>query len=206
MARRFCSLLLAAAMVGPVVAPLYAQSLADIARKEEERRKAIKEPAKVYTNDDVGGPKPGTLSSAPESPSAEGAKDGRDSKDAKESAKDSKDGKDSKDAKDSKDDKKSDAADPTKDAAYWRGKMQALQAQLEHDQGYADALQVKINALTTDFVNRDDPAQKMAIQRDRDKALAELDRLKKSVVDDKKAITDLEEDARRAGVPPGWLR
>jgi hypothetical protein len=65
---------------------------------------------------------------------------------------------------------------------------------------------VKINAMTTDFVNRDDPAQKMAIERDRNKALAELDRLKKAILDDKKAITDFEEDARRAGVPPGWLR
>jgi hypothetical protein len=84
--------------------------------------------------------------------------------------------------------------------------MQALQTQLDHDQSFADALQVKINALTTDFVNRDDPAQKAAIERERTKALADLDRLKKAMVDDKKAIADLEEDARRAGVPPGWLR
>jgi len=36
--------------------------------------------------------------------------------------------------------------------------------------------------------------------------LTELDRLKKQIVDDQKAITDIEEEARRAGVPPGWLR
>jgi hypothetical protein len=36
--------------------------------------------------------------------------------------------------------------------------------------------------------------------------MAELERLKKQVVDDRKAIADIEEEARRAGVPPGWLR
>jgi hypothetical protein len=29
------------------------QSLGDVARKEEERRKAIKTPGKIYTNDDL---------------------------------------------------------------------------------------------------------------------------------------------------------
>jgi hypothetical protein len=30
--------------------------------------------------------------------------------------------------------------------------------------------------------------------------------LKQAIVDGKKAIADLGEEARRAGVPPGWLR
>ena len=36
-------------------------------------------------------------------------------------------------------------------------------------------MQTRINALTTDFVNRDDPAQRAVIEHDRQKALAELD-------------------------------
>jgi hypothetical protein len=36
--------------------------------------------------------------------------------------------------------------------------------------------------------------------------LDELARLKKAIDSDKKAVADLEEEARRAGVPPGWLR
>jgi hypothetical protein len=55
-------------------------------------------------------------------------------------------------------------------------------------------------------VNRDDPAQRAVIERDRQKALAELGRLKTSVLETRKAIADLEEEARRAGVPPGWMR
>ena len=45
-----------------------------------------------------------------------------------------------------------------------------------------------------------------AISADRQKALAELDRTQKAVAADTKAIAALDEEARRAGVPPGWLR
>ena len=93
-----------------------------------------------------------------------------------------------------------------KDQKYWSDRLKGLQAQLDHDTSFADALQVKINAQTTDFINRDDPFQKAAIERDRNKSLADLDALKKAVENDKKALADFQEEARRAGVPPGWLR
>ena len=67
-------------------------------------------------------------------------------------------------------------------------------------------MQTRINALTTDFVNRDDPAQRSVIEQNRNKSIAELARLNTSVKDTQKAIDDLLEEARRAGVPPGWLR
>ena len=38
------------------------------------------------------------------------------------------------------------------------------------------------------------------------KALGELDRIRLDIKGGQKAVTDLEEQARRAGVPPGWLR
>jgi hypothetical protein len=40
----------------------------------------------------------------------------------------------------------------------------------------------------------------------RQKALAELDRVKNDIVQQTKAIADIQSEARRAGVPPGWLR
>jgi hypothetical protein len=93
-----------------------------------------------------------------------------------------------------------------KDEAYWSGRMRDLRAQLERDQTFMDALQSRINALTTDYVNRDDPAQRRQIGIDREKALSELDRVRKAVEDDTRAIPALEDEARRAGVPAGWLR
>ena len=95
---------------------------------------------------------------------------------------------------------------PAKDQAYWSGRAKGLQTQLERDQTFAVALQSRINALTTQYVNQGDPLQQATIANDRQKALDELNRLSKQIDDDKKAIADLQEDARRAGVPAGWVR
>jgi hypothetical protein len=93
-----------------------------------------------------------------------------------------------------------------KDEAYWRGRINEARQNLARAQVFHDALQSRINALTTDFVNRHDPAQRSVIEADRVKALAELDRVTKEIAQFKKAIADIEEEARRAAVPPGWLR
>src|SRR5258706_7746995 len=55
------------------------QSLTDVARAEEARRKAVKKPAKVYTNDDLArpgeaSPPPPSTAAAPPAKSADGAK------------------------------------------------------------------------------------------------------------------------------------
>jgi hypothetical protein len=180
------------AMMLALVAPVLSQSLADVAKKEEERRKTIPQPAKVYTNKD--------LKAVPPAPAPPPADAGAAPADAKAAEKPAGAG----DKEPAKKDGSKDA--PVKDKAYWADRQKALQDTLERDQTYADALQSRINALTADFVNRDDPAQRSVIERDRQKALAELNRLKQTIVDDKKAQTDFAEEARRAGVPPGWLR
>jgi hypothetical protein len=178
----------AALMIAGSTAPARAQSLAELARQEAERRKAIKDSAKVITNRDL--PKTplkptGTSSDPGNSPTAE---------------------KPTTDSKKGQTPDDSTSKEPVKDQAYWAGRQKSLREQLDRDQVLADAMQSRINALTTDFVNRDDPAQRAVIANDRQRALAELDRLKKAIVDERKALADFEEEARRAGVPPGWLR
>jgi len=85
-------------------------------------------------------------------------------------------------------------------------RMQDLRAQLDRDQIYTEALQSRSSALTLDLTVRDDAAERAAIIRDRQKAIDELDRLKLAIQRTTTAIADLEEEARRASVPPGWLR
>lgn len=58
--KRFLTLVSFATLAAGVL-PLFAQGLGDVAKKEEERRKGIAAPAKVYTNKD--------LTAAPESSS-----------------------------------------------------------------------------------------------------------------------------------------
>ena len=77
---------------------------------------------------------------------------------------------------------------------------------LRRNEVFAEALQSRINALTTDFAARDNPIERSQIADERQKALAELDRVKGDIEKSKKKIADIEEDARKAGVPPGWLR
>lgn len=174
------------------VTPLFAQTLADVARQEEERRKAIGHPAKVYTNKDLGGAPPSTpVSTPPPAPAKSAAAPADASKDA---------------AKDADKDKAEKDKDKPRDQAYWSGRLKDLEAALGRDQTFADAMQTRINSLTADFANRADPAQRAVIERDRQKALSELARLKQAIQAGTKAVADLREEARRAGVPPGWLR
>src|SRR6476659_413039 len=146
-------------------------SLADLAKQEEQRRKSLPEPAKVYTNKDLNAVRPSPPPAGGASPAEAKAEKGGDKTAAgadKDTAK--------KDA--SKD------AEPAKDKAYWAGRLKALQEALERNRTYAEAMQTRINALTTDFVNRDDPAQRGGIERDRQKTLAELNRLKQTIQSD----------------------
>ena len=189
-------ILVAASVLAGGIAPLIAQSLADVARKEEERRKEIKTPAKVYTNSDLGGVAP-----APQTTKPETAKPPISDAAATADGAGKVGGKDAKERVDGDTDKPA-----AKDRAYWAGRMKAMTADLDRNQTYADALQTRINALTADFSARDDPAQRSVIGRDRQKSLDELERLKKTVQANRKALADLQEDARRTGVPPGWLR
>lgn len=177
------------------VAPLSGQSLADVAKREEDRRKTVKPSGRTITNRDLQSVPPATAAPAPVADLA-GSPTGS-QPDSSASAAGSERAADT--AKD-------EVRAPATEEKAWRDRMTRLKTQLDRDRIFAEALQTRINALTTDFVNRDDPAQRAVIGADRQKSIDELNRLKKAVVEGTKAIADLEDEARRAGVPAGWLR
>jgi hypothetical protein len=180
--------ILAAGVLALGAATASAQSLGDVARKEEARRKTAKQ-GKVYTNGDL----PGGGTAAPAPPQAAPVEQLAPSTSG---------------AQGTKPEEKGAAApdDPRKDEAHWRGRMQAARAALDRARMFRDALQSRINALGNDFAARDDPAQRNQIAGDRQKALAEMERVTKEIADGEQAIRDIEEEARKAGVPPGWVR
>ncbi|MGC4084593.1 MAG: hypothetical protein QM736_21370 [Vicinamibacterales bacterium] len=193
---RVSAFLLIFCVVGATTAA--AQSLADVARKENERRQTVKDGGKTWTNQDLK-PVPFAPAEAAAEPAAEPTEPA-DTPDAADASKpDEQTPSDEKSAKATE-------KDDVKDQAYWSKRMADLRDQLERDETFSAALQSRVDALTADFVNRDDPAQRARIAADRQKALAELDRVKKSIEQGKRAIPALEEEARREGVPAGWLR
>lgn len=193
--KRLIAITITLAVASPLVAFAQVSStvpLAEVARKEEERRKSAKKATRVITNanlgaDEVNLPPKGMptfagssnatpSNTSPGSPTIPGGK--------------------------------AEPIDPgaKKDQAHWQGRMAAAREQVRQTTLFADSLQTRINSLRTDFVNRDNRVEREKIQQDLNNALAELERLKKELDKHQKAITAIEDEARRAGVPAGWLR
>ncbi len=182
-------LLSAIGLVVVIAAPAMAQtqSLGELAKQEAARRKAVKSSGKVLTNDSVNAIKSSAPATTSQPAPAAAASGGAPATAAAE-------------------DKPKPEADRKTQETAWRQRIQAARDALQRSQMFADALQSQINGLTADFTSRDDPAQRAVVADNRQKALAELDRVKTDITQQNKAIADIQEEARRAGIPPGWLR
>src|SRR5690606_26419315 len=120
-----------------------AQSLADVARQEEARRKTVTRPGRVFTNDDLRAVTPPPAPAAPAVPSAPAATatpaqvaTGQESTTAPASP---------------------ETPAQAQDEETWRGRLAAARDSLARAQAFAEALQSQINGLNTDFAARDDP-------------------------------------------------
>jgi DNA repair exonuclease SbcCD ATPase subunit len=97
-------------------------------------------------------------------------------------------------------------AEAAGDEQRWRNRMAEARQALDEAERRATELQTRVNRLWADFTGRDDPAQRAAIEQERQAALAELEETEAEADELAQAIADLRDEARRAGVPPGWLR
>ena len=182
-------LLLVPALVVALLAPAiaYAQAtptLGELARKEEERRKALKAASTVVLTDkDV--PR-ATTPPAPAAPAGEKPAEAPGEKPAEPAGEK--------------------AQEPVKDEAWWKERVTRAREEIRRNEMFADALQTRINAFATDFASQDDPYRRAEIAQQRATAIAELDRVKADLDANRKAMAAIEEEARRASVPPGWLR
>ena len=174
-----------------------AQSLAEIAQREKLRREALAAksaaenvPPKVYTNADLRGGRRLTTSAAEtRRPAASPA---------------------GTDATESSQDAPETAGAPTNEAPTdeegWRTKITAVRQELERQQLMVATLQNRADGLLSEFTARDDPAGRSVIEQERIEALEELDRTNAEIQQLDQDVRDIQEEARRAGVPPGWLR
>ena len=163
-------------------------SLADVAEQERARRANITDKAKVYTNDDLrGGPR--LTTGTPVSTTAEPDPEAPGPTPV---------------AAETTTDEDEEQIDRGED--YWRARILTARDARQRAELMAAALQNRVDGLWAAFTARDDPFQRAEIEQDRIDALRELEATRADVVELDQQIRDIQEEARRAGVPPGWLR
>jgi hypothetical protein len=171
-----------------VAAPVWGQTLGKAARDAEAKRKTTSTSGKVYTNGDLRGDpsspsQPGAPTTSPTTAAAPPSQSGVAPADEK--------------AKDGQ---------PAKDEAYWRQRIKAERDALSRAETFSAALQSQISGLHAEFAACAGPPQCNEISSKRQKSSGELDRVKKEIADRTKAVVGIQEEARRAGVPAGWVR
>ena len=169
-----------------------AQSLAELARQEKARRAAVapEDRAPVLTNDDLRGRGGLTVGTLPPEARAGSGRAGRGTAAGREGGAGTED--------------PEDGGVPGEDE--WRARMTAAREARARAELTASALQNRADGLWAQFTALDDPARRGVVERQRAEALAELDRTRAEAERLEQRIHDVREEARRAGVPPGWLR
>jgi hypothetical protein len=157
--------------------PVLGQSLGEAAAREREKRAKQAKPPRTYTNDDL--------------KKVSGSKDGSPSP-----------------ASSTAPPPEADADPEGPSEAEWRQRAAKAREAVAEAEASVQRIQDRIDVLRLD---RDpsrlgDPFRLQSIEADVAKAQRELEAAKADVGRAKQAVADLEDEARRAGVPPGWLR
>jgi hypothetical protein len=174
------------------------QSLADAARKAEEARKAVKAPGKVYTNDDLkrfgGAPPPPVAAgeagqAAPPAVAAQSPQAGQPAQPGPEASA-----------------QNPPERQPVKDEAWWRKTLAEVRGKLERSKAAVEALDSQIYAMQVDFYSRDEVSEREPIGKQIEKAMGERDTKYREMEEAAARLAELEEEARRTHVLPGWIR
>jgi hypothetical protein len=162
-------------------AALVAQSPAEAAEREKRRRQKQKaSPSPTFTNDDLA--KAGGSASPKPSPGASAAPAAGTAGSEGDSARGSE--------------------------AEWRERAAGARAGIKAAEGRIQKIQERLNALMVDTspTNLGDPNRLQTLEAEKAKAREELDKATRDKQSAQKALEDLQEEARRKLVPPGWLR
>ena len=158
------------------------ESLAEAARKAREKKKDAAKPPKVITNDDI--PTSGGISAVGTAmPAGDGVTD---------SAAATTGGT---------------ASGAGKDEKAWREKFAGLRHKLEQDQQELEVMQRELGVLNVQYYNDPVKAMKQQLTRsDINDKTAQIEKKKMEIDAEQQAISDAEDDLRKAGGEPGWAR
>lgn len=185
------------------VAALQAQSLAEAAQKEKERREGISQNPQEITNDQMGKFSGGAVSTntvpLPASGEVNASEPGS-QEEAGETGVASKEGKED----------KGDSDEPTdfegRTESYWRQTMTEARTKVKNLENEATALTLKMNDLENKFYNIDDGFDRDAVQKEIQKTYYEIDLNKENLAKAKDELEALEVDAQKSGALPGWIQ
>ncbi len=176
-----CAAVVVLSVTLPIAAPAAAQPpLAEVARAEQARRASISEKSRVYTNADLTETRRLTTAVA--------------ARRAPDSVTDEAGGTPAEDAVEERDE------------TWWRERITGARDARQRAELVAAALQNRVDGLWAEFTARDDPAARASLERDRLAAIAELEQTRGELERLDEEIAGIQEEARRAGAPPGWLR
>ena len=167
----------------PAAAPQQ-DPLVEAARKARAEKKDAPKATKVFTNDDL--PTQGAVSTVGEAPADTSADTSSDTSTAAPAA--------------------------GNDEKAWKDKFASLRHKLEQDQADLDVLQREAGVGMVQFYggNPQKAAQDQESQQPMgaayDKKVSDIDAKKKDVEADQQAISDAEDELRKAGGDPGWAR
>jgi hypothetical protein len=190
MRARILLLMLIALMAGGNMT--YSQSLAELARKEKERRAQSQTPTKVrvLSNSDVDKFQKGAVSTGTYSQEPAKATPAITPPEASAATAAT----------------PQEAADPAKDEKYWRGRFKELTDGQKASENKFILAQLQLNELRNRFYRESDGFYRETIQKDIDLKLKEMDRLEKESKEAQKQLEDFKKEARQNNVPPGWVR
>ncbi len=201
---------LAALSLALVCIQLQAQSLDELAKKERERQARLKkDAAKVFTNEDLSRFKdaPVTIPAQLGTPSESAAGAGKEEKPEAEAA--GRERPTSPEAK-GQEPEKSDEDKVTdlkgRDEAYWRSTLGEARLRVKSLSDEAKVLELRLNDLYNRFYRENSPVTRERIQVEIQKTLYQIDRNKQELAQARRSLEDLEQEARKSGALPGWLR
>ncbi|HEV8132273.1 MAG TPA: hypothetical protein VGQ81_13570 [Acidobacteriota bacterium] len=169
------------------VSSLSAQSLAELARKERERREKETKVPRVIRNEDLknlGAARVTTTTSpAPTTPKAEAVIAGPGAPPTPEGP-----------------------PPPPEDEGYWRKAFKEARFNLKLVQNRQMVLELRINDLRNRVLTENDGSMRTMIEQTLNTAAEELQKNKGEIAKAEDKLKKLEEEARKANVPPGWTR
>ena len=192
---KYIAAIMYAVLLLAISMPGQAQSLADIADQEKQRREKIEEAPELITNEKVPEFQGGSIST-----------NSADDNTAPEADSENTEG----DSESAGNGEKADPDEPVdfegRPESYWRDTIAEARQAVKDLENEAQALTLKMNDLQNKFYNISDGFDRDDVQKDIQKTFYEQDLNKENLAKAKDELADLEKEAKKSGAPPGWVK